>query len=68
MFDKRLYRRILTIGVAVALFSLSIFGGIACEAGTETVTVSEPATVPTASQRPTTVEVASYRPLSPSTV
>ena len=35
MFHKRLYRRVLTIGVAIALLSLSIFSGLACDAGTE---------------------------------
>ena len=45
MFDKQLYRRVPFIGV---LLALSVFSGVACDAGTEppteTVTVTEPVT------------------------
>ena len=48
MFDKRLYKLALFIGVSVALLALSMLGGVACDAGTEppteTVTVTEPVT------------------------
>ena len=47
MFNKQLYKRILTIGVSVVLLALSVFGGVACDAGvteTETAPISATAT------------------------
>ena len=38
MFDKQLYRRVLFIGV---LLALSVFSGIACATDTETVTETD---------------------------
>ena len=44
MFNKRLYKRVLFMGVPVMLLSLSIFSGIACDADTATVTETKAVT------------------------
>ena len=45
MFNKRLYKRVLCLGVPVMLLSLSIFSGIACDADTATPTETVAPTV-----------------------